>query len=48
MTKLKRIASGFFWNQIGRSLESVLIFLFSALIARKLGAEINGIYAMVL
>lgn len=48
MTKLKRIASGFFWNQIGRSLEYVLIFLFSALIARKLGAEINGIYAMVL
>lgn len=48
MTKLKRIASGFFWNQIGRSLEYFLIFLFSALIARKLGAEINGIYAMVL
>lgn len=48
MTKLKRIASGFFWNQIGRSLEYVLIFLFSALIARKLGAEINGIYATIL
>lgn len=48
MTKLKRIASGFFWNQIGRSLEYILIFLFSALIARKLGAEINGIYATIL
>lgn len=48
MSKLKRIASGFFWNQIGRSLEFILIFLFSALIARKLGAEINGIYATIL
>lgn len=48
MTKLKLIASGFFWNQIGRSIEYILIYLFSVLIARKLGAEINGIYAMVL
>jgi O-antigen/teichoic acid export membrane protein len=47
MTNIKRTAKGFFWNQIGRTIEYVLIFLFAALIARKLGAETNGIYASV-
>ncbi|MDI6779538.1 MAG: methyltransferase domain-containing protein [Bacteroidota bacterium] len=48
MLTLKRTATGFFWNQIGRTIEYVLVFLFSVLIARQLGAEINGIYATLL
>jgi O-antigen/teichoic acid export membrane protein/2-polyprenyl-3-methyl-5-hydroxy-6-metoxy-1,4-benzoquinol methylase len=48
MTNLKRTATGFFWNQVGRTAEYILIFLFSALIARKLGAETNGIYASIM
>lgn len=48
MTKFKRIATGFFWNQIGRTIEYVLVFLFSVMIARQLGAEVNGIYATLL
>jgi O-antigen/teichoic acid export membrane protein/SAM-dependent methyltransferase len=48
MTDFKRTAKGFFWNQIGRTIEYVLVFLFAAFVARKLGAETNGIYASVL
>lgn len=48
MTDVKRIAEGFFWNHIGRSLEFLLAFLFSVLIAKFLGSELNGIYASIL
>lgn len=48
MMQVKSIASGFFWNQIGRTFEFLISFLFTALIAKILGAEINGIYASLL
>ncbi len=48
MNEIKRIAKGFFWNQVGRSLEYVLIFLLSIIIAKFLGSQLNGIYASIL
>lgn len=48
MTNVKRIAEGFFWNHLGRSFEYLLSFLFSVLIAKFLGSELNGIYASIL
>ncbi len=48
MDDTKRIIKGFFWNQLGRSFEFILIFILSVLIAKYLGSQLNGIYASVL
>jgi len=48
MSLLKRSAVGFVWNHFGRVGEYLLMFVFSVLVARKLGAEMNGYYATFL
>jgi O-antigen/teichoic acid export membrane protein len=48
MSLTKSIVQGVAWNHIGRVLEYGLMYLLSVLIARTLGAELNGIYAMAL
>jgi O-antigen/teichoic acid export membrane protein/SAM-dependent methyltransferase len=48
MSLAKSIVQGVAWNHIGRVLEYGLMYLLSVLIARTLGAELNGIYAMAL
>lgn len=48
MSNLRRTAVGFAWNHIGRVVEFFLAYLFSVVVARHLGAEINGQYATLL
>jgi O-antigen/teichoic acid export membrane protein/SAM-dependent methyltransferase len=48
MSIFQRTATGFLWNHLGRIGEFALMYLFSVLVARMLGAEINGVYALVL
>ena len=40
----KDILRGFLWNHAGKILEYALMYIFSVLVARGLGAEQNGIY----
>jgi O-antigen/teichoic acid export membrane protein len=48
MSLAKSIVRGVIWNHAGRIIEYGLMYVLSVLIARTLGAELNGIYAMAL
>jgi O-antigen/teichoic acid export membrane protein len=48
MSLAKSIFRGIIWNHVGRIIEYGLMYLLSVLIARTLGPEINGIYALAL
>jgi O-antigen/teichoic acid export membrane protein/2-polyprenyl-3-methyl-5-hydroxy-6-metoxy-1,4-benzoquinol methylase len=48
MSLLKRAAYGFAWNHVGRVVEYLLMYAVTVMIARGLGAEMNGIYALFL
>lgn len=48
MLLLKRTATSFAWNHLGRVCEYAFVYFFSVIVARKLGAEVNGTYAMLL
>jgi O-antigen/teichoic acid export membrane protein/SAM-dependent methyltransferase len=48
MSLAKNIFRGVVWNHAGRIIEYGLVYLLSVLIARILGPEMNGIYALAL
>ena len=48
MDIIQRSARGFFWNQIGKILGFVLGFGFSIVVARGLGPERYGVYAIIM
>lgn len=48
MPDFQKISKGFFWNHVGRVSEYLLIYLFTVVIARSLGAIVNGYYATFL
>jgi len=48
MELVKRTFRGFFWNQLSKIVEFVLIFLFSIVVARGLGSESFGTYSLII
>ncbi len=49
VTELHRdLVRGFGWNHVGRMAEYVILYLLSIFVARKLGPELNGVYAILL
>jgi O-antigen/teichoic acid export membrane protein/SAM-dependent methyltransferase len=45
VTDFQKSSQGFLWNHAGRVSESLLVYVFTVLIARSLGAAANGLYA---
>lgn len=48
MALARSILRGFLWNHAGKLTEYALVYIFSLIVARRLGAELTGVYAMLL